>query len=282
MIGILYDNVNWNTGDEAIGISLKKILSENKIKFKEGVSDTTIIGGGHLLRNSDLFYDRFKLNGNHILNCMGIVDFPTDLQYLSDYKYVTVRSNGDKDKIKYISNVNVVPCTTMLLEDIKDVPTPQSPSLGIHILPAFLNKKENNFIKWVSKLPFNVYFIPLTFYNYDYVYMNELSKKIKNSIAMPYLNPLEVFTFIGKLDYFISCSLHGAIFAYRHNVPFILIDSEKMRFFMEDRGLENYIFNDYNSLKQKFCLRDKDYSDLIEKDLKVLKEHIYNIKQIVK
>lgn len=63
-VGIMYDNISGNTGDVAIGISLRKIMKELKVDFDEILLNnidvlkynTVIIGGGHLLReNSDFF-----------------------------------------------------------------------------------------------------------------------------------------------------------------------------------------------------------------------------------
>ena len=131
-VGILYDNISGNTGDVAIGLSIKKILKDIGIGFDELIPgrfnpnnyDTIIIGGGHLIRPSpDFFYDKFKINGQHILNAVGIVGSPDDLDYLNDYKYITVRSSWDKEQLYYLNKeVHVVPCTTMLLEDLENIP----------------------------------------------------------------------------------------------------------------------------------------------------------------
>lgn len=296
-VGILYDNISGNTGDVAIGLSVKKILREIGVEFDElfpgnfnpNDYDTIVIGGGHIIRPSpDFFYDKFKVPGKHILNAVGILDSPDDLHYLNDYKYVTVRTSWDKERLSYLEkDVHVIPCTTMLLEDLKDIPlTPKSPSLGIHLLTGIFNEdEEQQFVNWASSLPFTVYFIPITHYNRDYIYLEHLSSKIKNSVLLPLLKPLEIFTFIGKLDYFIGCSLHGGIFSYIHKVPFILFNyDEKMLFFMKDRELQQYTFTNYQSMRESFdkLLGDSpDYSEKISKDLDLLKRHVQYLKQIL-
>lgn len=296
-VGILYDNISGNTGDVAIGLSVKKILRDIGVEFDELVPgnfnpndyETIIIGGGHLIRPSpDFFYDKFKVPGKHVLNAIGILDSPDDLHYLNDYKYVTVRSSWDKERLSYLEqDVHVIPCTTMLLEDLEDFSlTPKSPSLGIHLLPNIFNEdEEKQFVDWVSSLPFTVYLIPITHYNRDYIYLGHLSSKIKNSVLLPLMKPLEIFTFIGKLDYFIGCSLHGGIFSYVHNVPFILFNyNEKMFFFMKDRGLQQYTFTNYQGIRASFdsILSDSpDYSEKISKDLDLLKHHVQYLKQIL-
>jgi glycosyltransferase involved in cell wall biosynthesis/TolA-binding protein len=296
-VGILYDNISGNTGDVAIGLSIKKILQEIGVEFDElfpgnfnpNDYDTIIIGGGHIIRPSpDFFYDKFKVLGQHILNAVGILDSPQDLHYLENYKYLTVRSSWDRDRLSYLKKkVHVIPCTTMLLEDLEDFPlTLEGPSLGIHLIPYIFNEnQEAQFVEWVSTLPFTVYFIPITHYNQDYIYLRHLSSKIKNSILLPIMKPLEIFTLIGKLDYFIGCSLHGGIFAYRHNVPFILFNyNEKMLYFMKDRGLEQFTFTNLNEMMTSFdkLLKDSpDYSRKISEDRNVLREHVKHLKDIL-
>ena len=114
-VGYLYDNISRNTGDLAVGLSIKKILLDIGLSINDfeemipGISDpqnyeNIIIGGGLLLRNrGDFFYDKFRINGKYILNCMGIYQNPKDLSYLDDYKYLSVRSKGDREKIKYLN-----------------------------------------------------------------------------------------------------------------------------------------------------------------------------------
>ncbi|MDF2504968.1 polysaccharide pyruvyl transferase family protein [Clostridium sp.] len=292
-IGILYDNISGNTGDVAIGLSLRKILTKLNVGFDELVAgnfnssyyDCIIIGGGHLIRkDQDFFYDKFKVPGNHILNSMGVVDRPTDLNYLNDYRYVTFRSTGDREKVNYINKESfIVPCTTMLLDDITDLQIKiERPSIGIHMLPNIISKEEENlFIEWLSKLPYDIYFIPITHYNNDYDYMNYLSRKIPNSYMLPIMKPLEIFTLIGKFKFVITCSLHGSIFSYIHNVPFILMDQEKSRFFLEDRNLEKYLFSsleDIKRLSEEILSTPVDYSASIIKDKSVLENHVKIIK----
>jgi GT2 family glycosyltransferase len=294
-IGILYDNISGNTGDVAIGLSLKKILCD--IEFDELIPgnfnphkyDTIIIAGGHLIRPSpDFFYDKFKVSGKHILNAVGILGAPDDLSYLDDYKYVTVRTSWDKERLSCLkTDVQIVPCTTMLLEDIGHIPiTPKSPSLGIHLIPFFLNANdEKQFVEWISSLPFTIYFLPIMHYNRDYIYLRNLSSKIKNSVILPLMNPQEILTFIGKLDYFIGSSLHGRIFSYKHNVHFILFKyNEKMLYFMKDRGLEQYTFSSLEDMQvafNKLLIENPDYSKQISRDLDSLRKHVEHLKEIL-
>jgi hypothetical protein len=295
-IGVLYDNISGNTGDIAIGLSVKRVLRSMGVDFEELVPgrfnplkyETIIIGGGHLIRPSpDFFYDKFKLPGKHILNCCGIVGMPDDLQYLDDYKYVTVRSTGDLRKLpaSLQKQARVVPCTSMLLEDLPKVRISiRSPSLGIQLSPNSLGANEDDFTKWASSLGLNIYFLPITHYNHDFIYLDRLAAKTPASSILPILKAEEIFTLIGKFDYFISCSLHGAMFAYVHKVPFILWDSEKNRFFMEDRRLQQHMFLDFGGLRSglEIILKNRpNYSTVLSQDFNTLEAHVENIRQVL-
>ena len=293
-VGILYDNISGNVGDQAIGISVREMLAEMGVDYEElvpgrfnpGDYRTIIIGGGYLLQPSpNFFYDKFRVPGKHILNCCGIVHSPDDLQYLNDYLYVTVRSKGDRQKLSCLSReVTVVPCTTMLLKDLPHFDLKiQKPSIGVQLWEGVV--AEESFVEYLSNQPFHIYFLPITHYNRDFAYLARLSQKVKNSTLLPILRPEEIYTVIGNFDYFVCGSLHGAIFAYVHNVPFLLYNSQdKQRFFMKDRRLDKYLFKSFAALKAKFeeLQNSKpDYSTALANDFKVLQEHKLKIKDIV-
>ncbi|MEO5581734.1 MAG: polysaccharide pyruvyl transferase family protein [Saprospiraceae bacterium] len=253
--------------------------------------ETIIIGGGLLLRESpfDPQYQRFRIKGNHILNAMGILGAPEDLDFLSEYKYVSVRSHGDRTKIAEIKNVFVVPCTSMLLEDNPGFHFKfRRPSIGFHLFPEFLSDQDLSiFISWCKgkiKMGYELFLIPITIYRNDFEQFKTIANRIgEGCVLMPNLDPLDVFTFIGKLTYMISFSLHGAIFAYTHNVQFLLANlSEKTHYFLEDRGLVDYGFK---TIAEMMTLFDQapsmDFSGLIANDLNRLNEHIYTLKTIL-
>ncbi|MHB8086544.1 MAG: glycosyltransferase, partial [Dehalococcoidia bacterium] len=294
-VGILYDNISGNTGDRAIGISVRKMLSDMRVDFDElvisrfnpGDYNTIIVGGGYLLQPSRHFiYDKFRVPGQHILNCCGVYGHPDDLDYLNEYRYLTVRSRGDKDKLSYLhKEVKVVPCTTMLLNDLAgfDIEV-KRPALGIHLWQGPFD--DEPLIEYLNSLPFHIYFLPITHYNHDFKYLEKISSRIKNSTALPIMGPEEILTAIGKFNYFISMSLHGAIFSFMHNVPFILVDAgtDKMRFFLEDRGMAENLVWDLAGLEAKFDMLQStaaDYSQLLQKDLTILKEHKQRIRDIL-
>ena len=295
-VGILYDNISGNTGDVAIGISIKKILTGLNVPFDELIPgnfnpldyETIIIGGGYLIRESpDFFYDKFRVPGNHITNAIGIHGSPQDLNYLTKYKKITVRSTGDKRKLAYLDqSIEVIPCTTMLLEDLLELPFVfNRPCIGIHIFPVFSKEEEEQFIQWIISLPYTVYFLPITHYNKDIQYMRSLKEKIPNAEVLPILKAQEIFTICGKFDFFISSSLHGAIFSYVHNVPFLLFNAdEKMQFFMEDRHLDHYLFGNFYELRTRFADLERerpDYSENVLNDKKVLDGYLRYLSSVL-
>jgi len=298
-IGILYDNISQNTGDLAVGLSIKKILRKIKVHYTELIPgksnpdeyDRIIIGGGLLLRKKgDFFYDKFRIRGSHILNCVGIYDHPHDLNYLEKYTYLSVRSTYDAKQLDYLKKqVSVVPCTSLLLKDLPVNLKIKHPALGIHCINAdnfyeiltIINKYAGNF---------HIYLLPITHYNYDFDFQEKLYKLAsvnkKNKIfQLPILNPLEIFTIIGKFDYFISYSLHGALFAYAHNVPFLLWNNptdKKMIAFMNDRNLTNTFTAEQLENKLEQLLNSKnDYSKLFRKDIERINNHITILKSLL-
>lgn len=295
MIGIAFDNFSGNSGDEAIGISVKKILQSANTDYRELYSnsdtnkyDRIIIGGGHLIRERTpgSVYNQFRIEGKHILNAMGIHGYPKDLYYLNDYQYVSVRSKGDREKISYIDTVSIVPCTTMLLEDDQKYKLRIKPqTIGIHIYPEMFSVSEmNQFVDWCRALIVRgnqIAFIPITLYRNDYTVFKPIVEQIgEGCTLLPTMGSVQLFTIIGQLTQMISYSLHGAIFAFAHNIPFLLANIyEKNQFFMEDRGLMEYTFKTISELTHLFDHGKKpDYSGLINADLQILREHQYILK----
>jgi hypothetical protein len=296
IVGILYDNWSGNTGDQAIGISIKQILDELKIDYEE--IDTTnfckekyvtiIVGGGLLIGRSEIdhMYNIYKVPGNNILNTMGIHDDPTPLEYLNEYEYVSVRSEGDRQRIHYLKTpVYIMPCPTMLLQDLKDFSIyPKAPSICFHLLPWVFQENKQEFIEWAKTLPYNIYFLPVTHYCDDKTYMDSLCAHIPNAVCYPNMKPLEIFTLLGRFTYVVACSLHCAIFSYVHKVPFLLLDNpydRKMEFFMKDRGLETYLFKDLIAAQKGIASLEReapDYTTILEKDFSALCEHKARLK----
>ena len=74
-IGLLWDSVSNNMGDQAIGLFMQRVLGDNKINYsvvdpvgKTDLADVVmlVIGGGELIRSpGHQFYDAFRVPGSH-------------------------------------------------------------------------------------------------------------------------------------------------------------------------------------------------------------------------
>lgn len=310
-VSIAYDNFSRNTGDAAIGVALKDLLSKdgidhNEINFNHSdndIHDTIIVGGGLLLREKlDPVYERYKIKGHHILNGVGILGNPTDLHYLNDYKYVSVRSQEDKEKLSYLkTEVHVVPDITMLMERIDWFPYMMRLkegrySIGVHLLPAQLSSYEfrSELILWGKKMVsegYDIFFLPITLYQNDYTPMYEVSLQIPGSWVLPVMSPREVLTTIGQCDFFVSSSLHGGMFALQQNIPFLLFDieqmtgSKKMKSFMAERGLERFLYTtfagDFSHIFDSLINEKPNLHEVIMKDLTAVGDHWQTIKSLL-
>ena len=253
-IGLLWDSVSNNTGDKAIGIVLQRALQAAKIPyrildpFRPDVEDvsTVIVGGGAIIRpRKHPFYEAFRVPGKQILNTPGVAEGSQDLGYLREYRFVSVRSQYDHQLINGIGTV--APCLSMLYKNY--LPAGQLPveipagAIGIHVSYSFAEEAVL-LAQRLRKLNIGpIVWIPITHYVNDKALMRVLARYVPNSIVLPEMNPDDTFRAVGQLRAFVSCSLHGAIFAYTQNVPFLLFDHPtKMQAFMVDRNLATYMF----------------------------------------
>lgn len=262
-IGLLWDSVSNNTGDKAIGIVLQRALHAAEIPFRildpfrpdvEDVS-TVIVGGGAIIRpRNHPFYEAFRVPGKQILNTPGVAEGSQDLEYLQDYRFVSVRSQYDHQLINGIGTV--APCLSMLYKNY--LPDGQPPfeipsgAIGIHVSYAFAEEAVL-LAQRLRKLNIGpIVWIPITHYVNDRALMRVLARHVPNSIVLPEMNPDDTFRAIGQLRALVSCSLHGAIFAYTQNIPFLLFKHPaKMQAFMVDRNLAAYLFGSADEITSK-------------------------------
>lgn len=287
MIGLLLDSVSPNTGDQAIAEVMVSWLCRNglpaellsPLQFDAERYAPLIIGGGHLLREKgDWFYDPFRVPGRHILNTVGITT-SDDLSYLGEYLYVSVRSCRDLARIaQVVPRAVVCPCVSLLLEPDDSVDLAPRGCIGFH----FHNRAWECCGDDSVFLDFKEYqqaLLPITYYNGDYILLGELSRKVAvRQTLIPRLSPRAVLSQIGRMRAFVTSSLHGAIFAYSRNVPFLAFgESDKMMGFMEDRGLLQWVFRDSAELRNKLTAllgKPPDYSSLLSEDAGRLAEHM--------
>src|SRR5262249_10939260 len=136
-----------------------------------------IVGGGHLIRDrGDWYYDAFRVPGRHILNTPG-VSTSSDLEYLSEYTYESVRSSRDRERVASASPVAVVsPCVSLRSEPNKNGATSEKGSIGFH----FHNQSwaacgdDSLFVEF-KDYPQSL--IPITHYNGDYWLLRNVSDR---------------------------------------------------------------------------------------------------------
>lgn len=252
-VGLLYDHVNANFGDGAIGVTLEQTVRSAGLRYEtidfekpldQDRYSTVIVGGGHLIRRrGDPFYDNFLLPGKHILNAVGISQDADDLSFLKDYTYVCVRSYLDLHKIKQMRPDAVVsPCLSLLL-DIGNAASflPRIyNAIAIAVHPGCKDELEG----WPEKVreafpDMEIILFSYVIYIEDYLYL----EKIARSMGCRFLcglspQSLAAFIFHPGVKAVFSTSLHISMFAYRSLKPFLVYPCEtKITAFLEDRGL---------------------------------------------
>jgi GT2 family glycosyltransferase len=298
-IGLLVDTYYDNTGDKAIRLAMEDFLREASIpyevldpnSFDPSLYSHIIVGGGHLIRDPDGgYYDAFRVPGPHILNTVGLTA-SRELEYLREYELVSVRSTADRDRLLAAIpelDVSIVPCTSIALRSEEVDFTPDQPTIGLQISPAAFEVSRGIETLLSEVNEHNTLFIPFMHYSGDRETMEPLASAVPGAQIAPYLQPRQVFSLIGQLRAFVSCSLHGSIFAYANKVPFLAFDSEgtvKIREFMTDRGLEKWLFRDIDDLREKLpqlLSQPPDYSELLTRDTDLIEEHFQRMASILR
>ena len=260
-IGLFFDSVSDNIGDQAIGLVLQRIFSESNIPFRivdpfcPNPSDIAmlVIGGGELIRKpGEPFYDVFRVRGPHVLNSVGVLD-GTDSEYLDEYRLVTVRSEADRARL---GRGEVVPCLSLLYpyycrqrEDISGVP---EGAIGIHLTADFRDEALPlaRVLRQADLGP--VVFIPVTHYQADEKILAVLAAVLPGSRVLPKLGPDEAFNVVRRLRLLISCSLHATLLAYAAGTPFLAYGgSPKIEAFLRERGLVDRAFRSASDIANK-------------------------------
>jgi len=290
-VGLLLDSVNDNVGDKAIRIVMEEFLIEQGVEFKvlnpfsfdHKDYRIIIVGGGHLLRDpGDLFYDNFRVAGKHILNAVG-VSTSKAVEYLNEYVYVSVRSKGDWQRIStLVKDIRIVPCPSVLMRGERCGVNVDRNSIGFHFHSASLASCPDC-ASFINAFPnHSKYFMSFTPYNRDMETMRFISRRVPGSKTIFGKDPKHLFDIVGRIGFMVCSSLHAAIFAYMNRVPFIVFPYvEKVKEFMEDRGLEKWMFTSSQEmyLKLNDLMRERlDYSRLVEKDLEKARNHLQEIR----
>jgi hypothetical protein len=287
-VGALYDSVSPNTGDRAIGIAVSQELARHGVGTTQVLSpfeavDTrdrlVVVGGGDLIRPvGDAFYDRFRPSGPAVLNSAGVWDDADQLEYLRDYEFVSARTSREVDVLRSaVPDAQLLPCTTTTLESpdfrIEGLPDDE-PAVGIHVVPHTL-RLVPELVEIVDAIDRPKVFIPFTHYNYDDSFMESLPFDRSRAVVLPRLEPLELHAVMRQMSYVIVSTLHGTIFSYSQNVPFITVDQRKVRNYLDDRHLSDRIFHDGASLKDLVRQTEEerpDFSTQISADKEAVRE----------
>jgi SM-20-related protein len=301
-VGLLWDSVSDNTGDQAVGLVMRSFLDRRAIPYEElnpyaydpGRYSTIIIGGGELLQSTgNPFYDRFRVSGRHILNTVG-VGKPDACEYLNDYRLVTVRSQTERRLLQqFVPNVEAVPCVTMLMGDY--FPSPQQADLdevtnrdtiGIHFHYGLVAAFPRLFalLKKLSAR-YKLEFIPFTQYNGDASIMEKLCSRLPYTELSTASDPAAKFHAVGRLRALVCTSLHAAMFAYAQRIPVLAYPYvPKVRYFFEERALGDCLFNDEEELDLKLNNLEStqsDHSASVEADRKTVRTHLDNVAEVI-
>lgn len=291
---LLFDSVSRNTGDIAIGIASKQLLSSFGVDavicdpFTSNLPSPLIIGGGELIRpQGDSFYDTFRRPGANILNAVGVWTSADHLDYLNDYEFVSARSSREAEVLgAAVSHAEVLPCATTLLQSPHvEIPgvDPGETVVGIHMVPHAL-RMIDNLIPIINAIPHKKVFIPFTHYNSDAAFMRTLPFDKSNSVFLDALTPLELHSILGQMSYVLVSSLHASIFSYSQNVPFATVFQKKVEYYFSDRGLSDHVISNADELQEMITRLDVekfDFTARIDDDRKRVQTAFRNYAQIV-
>ena len=294
-VGLLLDTIYDNTGDKAIRMVMEEFLQQrglahevlDPLQFDPRRYSRLVIGGGHLIRDVDGgYYDAFRVSGPHILNTAGVLA-SKDLDYLREYDYVSVRSQTDKHRLERVRNdIAVVPCVSLLMSPAKTERSVGAGAIGLQFDGTALAACPG-LERVLSTYDLGEHlFIPFTHYNGDRDAMAPLSAALGRSELLPYLEPGELLTVVGRLRYFVSSSLHGCIFAYAQHVPFLAFDNGagKLREFCTDRGLEQWVFRNTEELNTKLgqlVQSPPDSSPRVREDMQQVRDHLQRLEALL-
>lgn len=260
-IGLLWDSISNNTGDRAIGIFLQRVFEAESIPYsvvnplspKLDEIAALVIGGGEIIRGpGHPFFDAFRVPGRHILNSVGVLS-DQDTDYLREYRYVSVRSEKDRQLVGF---GQVTPCVTYLYRDympLRDLPvTIPENAIGIQIHHGSV-RNAWPLVKWLREHHVGpTVWLPVTHYNGDLRLMKSIARHVPNTTVLPQMEPDDVFRIIDSFRFFVSSSLHATLFAYAQGVPFIAWTGvEKIKAFLAERNLEQYGFRGKDELSEK-------------------------------
>ena len=303
-VGLLWDSVSNNVGDRAIGMVMRRFLEREGIPFAAADPfsydpaeySMLIVGGGELIRpRGDPFYDRFRVRGAHILNAAGIHE-PDDVEYLNEYRLVSVRSRAEKNILDpSVKDVKVRPCVTLAMGDLFESTNnplvaqtvPDGDTVGVH-----LNLAINHLIPGILPIlrelrkRYPLVLLPFTLYQQDRRILEAMRRWLPDVPVSPLEDPADIFHAIGRMRALVCVSLHGLLFAYAQNVPVLAYPTvPKISYFLEERGLEGCQFRTPGELESRLetvLAAPPDFSAAFARDRKTVRDHLAEIAEIVR
>lgn len=294
-IPLLFDSVNDNTGDRAIGQVMANFVESRDAHplivepLGQGILKApVVVGGGELIGSpGDAFYEAFRLEGEHILNAAGLTT-SLGLDYLKDYEYVSVRSEADYALVSGVRpDAAITPCVATRL-------VPADPPDEIDRESTVLVHFHHNALHHCRGIPeviaglsdYEICWLPLTPYAGDGATMARIGAGLDREIvATSASTPQEKLGAIARSRLLICASLHGAIFAHAHNVPFLVFARPpKVRAFLSERGLDHHGFSSTAELRERLdTIFDErvDFSRTIEADSNKLDVHFAKISKLL-
>lgn len=261
-IGILTDATHENFGDKAIAAATLQVLEDDGIDafcLPNPPTSTllskcaaVVVGGGHLLHHSGHpFYDQFRLPGRHILNAVGISGDADGLEYLSEYRYVAVRSNLDRKILGDAGgDAAVAPCMSMGMRTVlppisSSVPKITSGAVLVHACSVM----DDHIPDWLDRIEAALpetekVLLSATAYNGDAAYLESHAAR-RGLRLMKGLCHHEIAGLISHplVAGVVSMSLHVSIFAWRESKRFLVFPShEKITAFLADRDALNHLW----------------------------------------
>ena len=205
-----------------------------------------------------------------------------ELDYLREYSYVSVRSEGDERILRQRGiAAQIVPCVSMILSGKKVTLHIPPNTIGFHFHSvSYANVPDVHHI--INQFPnYQAAFIPFTHYNNDAATMELVAARLPDSIFLGRYEPAQLMWIVAQLKAFVCSSLHAAIFAYANNVPFLVFPySMKIERFLNDRGLERLAFHKSTDLQQKLLeilTNPPDFSKMYEADVRHVRDHLSHL-----
>lgn len=246
---VLHDTETVNPGDVAIGQVERDFFEWKGAEVTVAGPDYSgdgplVIGGGHLLQAWDRpFYRGFRRHGPHRLHAMGVTEGLQGLEYLNEYRVVSVRTGGDRELLLRAAGVEagVYPCPANLVRrEDSGIKLPAG-TIGLQTFYPKMVRPVGGLLAKRSR--------PLAVFSWrrsiregtldDLVTAKRLASSTGGTLIKPGLTPGQLLDVIAQLDLFVCQSLHAAMWARQVGTSFLVHRyAQKISLWARERGLE--------------------------------------------